>query len=58
MYRVLEIDFQEHLYLNLFLCVEQDFNVGTDNSELSPSSLGVANLGQQIINEQLIASNH
>jgi hypothetical protein len=46
MYRVLEIDSQKHLYLNLFLCAMQDFNVGVHNSKLSPSSLGVTNLGQ------------
>jgi hypothetical protein len=56
MYRVLEIDSQEHLHLNLFLCVVQNFNARADNSELSPSSSGVANLGQQIINEQPIYS--
>jgi len=56
MYRLLEIDFQEHLYLSLFLCVVQDFNVGVDNLELSPSSSSVANLGQQIINKQPIDS--
>jgi hypothetical protein len=49
MYRVLEIDSQKHLYLNLFLCVVQDFNVGIDNSKLLPSLSSVTNLGRQII---------
>jgi hypothetical protein len=34
----------------------QNFNVGANNSKLSPSSSGVTNLGQQIINEQPIDS--
>jgi hypothetical protein len=45
LYKVLEIDFQENLFLSLFLCAMQDFNVGADNFELSPNSLRVANLG-------------
>jgi hypothetical protein len=34
----------------------QNFNVGANNSKLSPSSSCVTNLGQQIINEQPIDS--